>query len=198
MSDCRPRLARGVTASIETARTNKEAGDFRLDGLQDSTLQKLQGKVKSSFACSIRDVACFASIFLLLGPVYGRPLITPGEMLQYENTVDYVQSLSAPATGGPLIELVNPNLLSQAVKSPTRIELLFKPKDGAVNLSSFKVHYGKSRFDITSRILRKAKLGVNSILIEEAELPEGEHRFAISIADIQGRMSSQEFMVRVQ
>lgn len=119
-------------------------------------------------------------------------------MLQYDNSVDYVQSLSAPATGGPLIELVNPQLLSQAVKSPARIELLFKPKDGAVNLATFKVHYGKARFDITSRILRKAKIGANSILIEEAELPEGEHRFAISIADIQGRMSSQEFMVRVQ
>ena len=198
MSDCTPRLARGVTASIEMARTNKQAGEFRLDGLQDSNFQRLRVKVKSSFECSIREVACFASIFLLLGPVYGTPLITPGEMLQYGNSVDDVQALSTPASGGPVIELVNPQLLSQAVKSPTRIELLFKPKDGAVNLATFKVHYGKARFDITSRILRKAKFGANSILIEEAELPEGEHRFAISIADFQGRMSSQEFMVRVQ
>jgi hypothetical protein len=137
-------------------------------------------------------------IWLLIKPAFSVPLITAEEMLQYENAVDYVQSLSTPASGGPVIELVNPQLLSQAVKSPTRIELLFKPKDGAVNLATFKVHYGKARFDITSRILRKAKLGANSILIEEAELPEGEHRFAISIADIQGRMSSQEFMVRVQ
>ena len=137
-------------------------------------------------------------IWLLIKPAFSAPLISAAEMLQYENAVNYVQSLSAPATGGPLIELVNPQLLSQAVKSPTRIELLFKSKDGAVNLSSFRVHYGKARFDITSRILRKAKLGANSILIEEAELPEGEHRFAISIADIQGRVSSQEFMVRVQ
>ena len=137
-------------------------------------------------------------IWLLVKPALGSPLITAAEMLQYGNSVDYVQSLSAPATGGPLIELVNPQLLSQVVKSPTRIELLFKPKDGAVNLATFKVHYGKARFDITSRIMRKAKLGANSILIEEAELPEGEHRFAISIADVQGRMSSQEFMVRVQ
>jgi hypothetical protein len=137
-------------------------------------------------------------IWLLVKPALASPLITAAEMLQYGNSVDYVQSLSAPATGGPLIELVNPQLLSQAVKSPTRIELLFKPKDGAVNLATFKVHYGKARFDITSRIMRKAKLGANSILIEEAELPEGEHRFAISIADVQGRMSSQEFMVRVQ
>ena len=137
-------------------------------------------------------------VWFLIKPASASPLISVAEMLQYGNSVDYVQSLSAPATGGPLIELVNPQLLSQAVKSPARIELLFKPKDGAVNLSSFKVHYGKARFDITSRILRKAKIGANSILIEEAELPEGEHRFAISIADIQGRMSSQEFMVRVQ
>jgi hypothetical protein len=137
-------------------------------------------------------------IWLLVKPALASPLITAAEMLQYGNSVDYVQSLSAPATGGPLIELVNPQLLSQAVKSPARIELLFKPKDGAVNLATFKVHYGKARFDITSRILKKAKLGANSVLIEEAELPEGEHRFAISIADVQGRMSSQEFMVRVQ
>ncbi len=137
-------------------------------------------------------------IWLLVKPALASPLITAAEMLQYGNSIDYVQSLSAPATGGPLIELVNPQLLSQAVKSPTRIELLFKPKDGAVNIATLKVHYGKARFDITSRILRKAKLGANSILIEEAELPEGEHRFAISIADVQGRMSSQEFMVRVQ
>jgi len=173
-------------------------GELRLDGAQDFTLQRLREEIKCSFGFAMRGVACFASIFLLLGPVYGTPLITPGEVLQYGNSFDDVQALSAPATGGPVIELVNPKLLSQAVKSPTRIELLFKPKDGAVNLATFKVHYGKARFDITSRILRKAKLGANSILIEEAELPEGEHRFAISIADVQGRMSSQEFMVRVQ
>jgi hypothetical protein len=137
-------------------------------------------------------------VWFLIKPASASPLISVAEMLQYGNSVDYVQSLSAPATGGPLIELVNPQLLSQVVKSPTRIELLFKPKDGAVNLATFKVHYGKARFDITSRILKKAKLGANSVLIEEAELPEGEHRFAISIADVQGRMSSQEFMVRVQ
>lgn len=142
----------------------------------------------------------FLSAMALVFPglCYPQLLVTKIEMQQHNGQSSMLQPMSPPVSGGPAIELLNPQLLSQSIKSPTRIDLLFKPLDSPVNLASFKVLYGKARFDITSRILKKAKVGNNSITVEEAELPEGEHRFAILISDIQGRLSSREFSVRVQ
>jgi len=144
-------------------------------------------------------VAGCALIICLVAPsAISQPLVTQSEMRQHDGPTSLLQPLNSPVSGGPTIELLNPQLLSQMIKSPTRIELLFKPSDAPVNLSTFKVLYGKARFDITSRIMKKAKVGANTIVVEEAELPEGEHRFAILIADVQGRSSSREFSVRVQ
>jgi len=141
---------------------------------------------------------CVLIIGLVAPSAIAQPLVTQSEMRQYDGSNSLLQPLNSPVSGGPAIELLNPQLLSQVIKSPTRIELLFKPSDSPVNLATFKVLYGKARFDITSRIMRKAKVGANTIVVEEAELPEGEHRFAILISDVQGRSSTREFSVRVQ
>lgn len=143
-------------------------------------------------------LAAIGLVSLAISSAYAQPLVSWAEMRQHDGPSSLLQPLSSPVSGGPTIELLNPQLLSQVIKSPTRIELLFKPSDSPVNLSTFKVLYGKARFDITGRIMKKAKVGPNTIVVEEAELPEGEHRFAILIADMQGRSSSREFSVRVQ
>lgn len=149
-------------------------------------------------------VAC-SSLLVLTGLLFGgagvalaEPLVSTIEMRRYNSEDGFLQPMSSPSAGGPGIELLNPQLLTHLVKSPTKIELAFKPTGAPVNLASFKVLYGKARFDITNRIMKKARVGSNSIVVEEAELPEGEHRFAVLISDTDGRSSSREFSVRVQ
>lgn len=143
-------------------------------------------------------IAAIGLVTLAIWSAHAAPLISVAEMQQHDNPASLLQPLNSLVSGGPVIELLNPQLLSQAIKSPTRIVLLFKPSDSPVNFASFKVLYGKARFDITSRIMKKAKVGANTIIVEDVELPEGEHRFAILIADVQGRLSTREFSVRVQ
>jgi len=143
-------------------------------------------------------IVAIGLVTLAICSAHAQPLVSRAEMRQHDGPTSLLQPLNSPVSGGPAIELLSPQLLSQVIKSPTRIELLFKPSDSPVNLATFKVLYGKARFDITSRIMKKAKVGANTIVVEEAELPEGEHRFAILIADVQGRSSTREFSVRVQ
>jgi len=149
-------------------------------------------------------VACFGFSALTglwfggFGVAHAEPLVSTIEMQRYNTADGLLQPMSSPSAGGPGIELLNPQLLTHLVRSPTKIELAFKPSGAPVNLASFKVLYGKARFDITSRIMKKARVGANSIVVEEAELPEGEHRFAVLISDTDGRSSSREFSVRVQ
>jgi len=143
-------------------------------------------------------IVAIGLVTLAICSAHAQPLVSQAEMRQHDGPTSLLQPLNSPVSGGPAIELLSPQLLSQVIKSPTRIELLFKPSDSPVNLATFKVLYGKARFDITSRIMKKAKVDANTIVVEEAELPEGEHRFAILIADMQGRSSTREFSVRVQ
>lgn len=151
--------------------------------------------VRAAFICPMLLIALWIEG---VGVALAEPLVSPGEMQRYNGDAGLLQPIGSSGVGGPGIELINPQLLTHLVRSPTKIELAFKPSGAPVNLASFKVLYGKARFDITSRIMKKARVGTNSIVVEEAELPEGEHRFAVVISDTDGRSSSREFSVRVQ
>jgi len=82
--------------------------------------------------------------------------------------------------------------------SPLRIELRFETSaDARIVPSTFRVLYGLMKFDLTELFRSHARLSEQGLLVERAELPAGQHRLLLQIADNHGRVSEQELRLTV-
>jgi hypothetical protein len=115
---------------------------------------------------------------------------------QAQSELAEIRSLSHPA--GPSIELLAP-VLGKLVASPMDIHLVWQARDGAaVDTASLRIRYGRLGIDVTARVLGAAKVGPRGIEVKGAQLPGGEHRLVVEIADNLGRVAQQSFVVTVQ
>ena len=97
-------------------------------------------------------------------------------------------------TRGPRIDLVQPG---GTAHSPLHFQLRFQSFGGVgINTESLRVVYLKSpEVDITPRVTRFAKaIGVD---IPDAEIPAGEHYIRVEVADLDGRIRSSIFVLKV-
>lgn len=98
----------------------------------------------------------------------------------------------------PQIDIIAPDIKG-SITSPTVVQLRFKPVSPAViKPESFKALYGAFRIDITSRLLKVARLDGEGLTVEGAQLPSGSHRIALEIEDSAGRVGTQLLSVTVQ
>jgi hypothetical protein len=89
------------------------------------------------------------------------------------------------------LDLLAPQLGS-TVNSPTQIDLKFLPKNPAtVKPETFKAYYGTFQVDITSRLLKVAKVTTQGVNVPEASLPKGSHKITLNIEDTEGRIGSR-------
>jgi len=99
--------------------------------------------------------------------------------------------------GAPLIEIRQPTQLD-GVKAPFTIQLGFKVSDGAeVDLKSFRVLYGLLKLDITNRLLEKARLSTEGLMLTDAAIPSGSHRLRIELKDNKGRETDLDVTIKV-
>lgn len=98
---------------------------------------------------------------------------------------------------GPRI-LVNSPLPGESYAPPVPIDIRFEPRDKVkVDLASLKVVYVKLfKIDITERISPYVK--DNGIQVAQADLPVGNHKLILSIADENGRSSSQMIQLQIK
>ena len=97
----------------------------------------------------------------------------------------------------PQIEVRQPHRL-EGVKAPFAIQLSFRSGDGAeLDLKSFKVLYGFLKLDITSRLLEKAKLSTEGLMLEDAAIPSGQHRLRVLLKDSKGREGELDVTLKV-
>jgi hypothetical protein len=105
---------------------------------------------------------------------------------------------TARVPDAPQIDIVAPDIKG-SITSPTVVQLRFKPVSPAViKPESFKALYGAFRIDITSRLLKVARLDGDGLTVEGAQLPSGSHRIALEIEDSAGRVGTQLLSVTVQ
>lgn len=98
----------------------------------------------------------------------------------------------------PQIEIVAPDITA-AVSSPTRVQLRFRTvSPSTAKPESLKALYGAFRVDITSRLLKLAKLTPEGLVVEAVALPSGSHRIFLEIEDTDGRVGTQLLSVTVQ
>ena len=118
-------------------------------------------------------------------------LITPEEDARDRAAPQTPAPSDLPAP--PVIELVRPNI-AQPVQNPVTIELRFATGSGPdTNMQSFRATYGWLGINITSRILEHAIKTPDSLVAEDVDLPLGDHRVTVSIANTAGKTASKTF-----
>ena len=100
---------------------------------------------------------------------------------------------------GPAIQVVDPQSLDLPLKNPFKMEVLFKPQQGAtLDFTSFKVLYGFLKLDITDRLLKEATKTPTGIKLANVDVPSGRHKLLLSIKDSQWHLSAKEIIFKVE
>lgn len=131
-------------------------------------------------------------------PVRGQ---TPWQLITPEEDA---RDRAAPKVPGPpdlppppTIDLLRPDL-SKPIRNPVTIELQFGAgPGGAIDMRTFNATYGWLGINITQRLLAHAVTTPNGLSAENVELPPGDHRVTLSIADMSGKMASRTFRFSV-
>ncbi len=111
-----------------------------------------------------------------------------------------VRSRGLPAVTGamPAISVVAPAAAGTVVAAPLRIELAFKPAPGTrIVPATFRVLYGLLKIDLTERLRKHATVSEEGVVVEQAQVPEGQHRLILQVADDQGNTAERELRIRV-
>ena len=135
----------------------------------------------------------------------GFELITAAEALQAAKAEAAAppeemrtRSLPIPKPGQPAIRVVTPNLPGSSVNAPLRIEVAFKPAPGTrIVPSTFRVLYGLMKIDLTDRLKKHATVTESGVVVDQAQVPVGQHRLILQVADDQGNTAEQELRIRV-
>ncbi len=102
----------------------------------------------------------------------------------------------APRPDATAIRVVSPS--GGGVAAPVRIEVAFKAAPGArIVPSTFRVLYGLLKIDLTDRMRQHATVTESGVVVEQAQVPEGQHRLILQVADDQGNTAEQELRLRV-
>ena len=126
-------------------------------------------------------------------------LVTPEEALSSQRAAMLEADLTAPDPLAPTIQLIDPEGLDKPLKNPVRMEVLFKPQQGALlDFTTFKAYYGTFKIDITQRLLKEAVKTPSSIRLANVDVPSGRHKLLISIKDNLGHTSVKEITFKVE
>ena len=125
-------------------------------------------------------------------------LVTPEEVAQFKG--DSQETLTIPLAGDePLIEVISPVIKDGKVASPVSIEVRFKAATGkAIDSSTFKIFYGAFKLDVTSRLLKTAKVSNAGFAINKADIPAGAHRLVMRVSDDSGATGLTELKFTVE
>jgi hypothetical protein len=128
-------------------------------------------------------------------------LVTPAEVqrevIEGATAAPRFRVRANPDKDAPVIDVVAPARLS-GLKTPFPVELRFSSGPGAqIDPNSFKVTYGFLGIDLTDRIRKSAVVTPQGIRAENVEIPTGQHRLTVRIADSVQRTSEREIKLSV-
>ena len=147
--------------------------------------------VKSVIAASL--VACAAQALAV-------QLVTKEEMLKSQKAAPVLEANATPQDPlAPQITLVDPESADKAIKNPFKMEVQFKPQEGAaVDIKSFQAFYGSLKIDITERLMKEAVRTATGIKLANVTVPSGKHRILLRIKDSQNRLAEKEIQFKVE
>ena len=180
--------AAGQTANIRGARP--PIGDHG----SGAALFIKTSKVLSTIPMSRRLAIAILAFTLAVLPgawAIAWPLVTPEEETR-DNAAPHVrQSIARAASGAPVITVKQPNV-SRPLRNPMTFDIQFTAAPGAtINLPTFQARYGWLGINITSRLLQHSTRTPNGLFAADVEVPTGNHRISVSIADNLGRVGTR-------
>ena len=119
------------------------------------------------------------------------PLVTPGAEAR-DNSAPHLRQSATPAVqGAPVITVTQPDI-SRAVRNPMTFDIQFRAAPGStINPSTFQANYGWLGINITSRLLAHGTRTPNGLFAANVNVPTGNHRISVSIADNRGRVGTR-------
>ena len=97
----------------------------------------------------------------------------------------------------PLIEVLQPQVMS-GVRTPFPVELRFIARPGSkIDPATLKVRYGMLGIDLTDRIRKGASVTPDGLRADKVEIPTGDHRLTVFIADSGGHIGEREIRIKV-
>lgn len=107
------------------------------------------------------------------------------------------RSLAVADPEAPQIEVLRPNPLN-GLKPPFAVELRFSARAGAeIDPGSLRVAYGFLGIDLTERIRKSATVTAEGLRADGVDIPRGDHRLTVRIADVRGRVGEREIRLSV-
>lgn len=153
----------------------------------------------------LAGLACLVAVLLPALPGHAAPfdLVTAAEAQRDASGPAPSRTRSAnvapPAdAAAPAIDVIEPQALGGTLRPPLRIEVAFKPApDARIVPSTFRLLYGVLKIDLTDRITGRAQVRESGAVLEDARVPDGNHRFIVRVGDDKGRIGERELTVRV-
>jgi hypothetical protein len=98
---------------------------------------------------------------------------------------------------GPVASLVNPAPTAGLIRAPFNLKVRFESFGGArIDTDSVLITYKKvPAIDLTQRV--KTFIDPGGVNVEGVQVPPGEHRIRVDVADSGGRKGWSEFIIRV-
>ena len=91
----------------------------------------------------------------------------------------------------PVIDLLRPDF-SKLIRNPVTIDARFSAGPGRpIDMRNFKATYGWLEINITSRLMEHAMTTPNGLSAENVDLPPGDYKVTLSIADASGKIASR-------
>lgn len=121
----------------------------------------------------------------------GWPLVTPRAEARDDAAPHLGQSAAPAAQGAPVISVKQPDI-SRALRSPMTFNIQFRAAPGAtISPSTFQARYGWLGINITNRLLEHATRTPNGLFAADVDVPPGNHRISVSVADNLGRVGTR-------
>lgn len=142
---------------------------------------------------------------IITAPVHSFELVSAQDMAQESAYLlrapaeRRTRSLTIPPLNhaAPQIELLLPKNLN-GVHPPFPVELRFTARPGMqIDPLSLKVRYGLMGIDLTDRIRKGATVTPEGLKADRVEIPNGDHRLFVRIADSGGQIGEKEIRIKV-
>jgi hypothetical protein len=119
--------------------------------------------------------------------------------LRDDNATPTCRSTPNNDADNPQIRIVAPTL-GKTLTTPIDIELLFVPTGStAIRPDTFRVCYmGLVTMDITKRITDRVPVSDKGLRVSGAQLPHGQHRLVMLVADERGRLARREAVFDIE
>jgi hypothetical protein len=137
------------------------------------------------------------ALFLTIPSAQGWPLVTQNEAMRDKVAPRGRQSTTRAVSGAPVITVRQPDV-SRPLLNPMTFDVQFTATPGAtINPSTFQARYGRLGINITRRLLAHATWTASGLFAANVDVPAGNHRISVSIADNLGRVGTRVVNLQV-